>query len=263
MKNTSKYIYAIVGFALGAALFSGAIAIASSVTATPSNDRVYVNGQEINAQVYKIDGANYFKLRDIAGAVDFSVAYDGRQQRVLIDPSKPYDPNEQPYIAPYVLLNDDGAPANAFKDMALMGMYNNGVDGSVTMNLADTGVPAKIGDSSMKFTYTPSKDARHWSGIAMLWGAQDWKGKGPDLKGYGKLTFWVCGNGGTVKFFIEGDGSAQKSAIATVGEEWQKVTIEVGNWEYINIPFGWACNEQNPSADGATITFWVDGLQFE
>ena len=37
--------------------------------------KVYINGSEVNVEAYNIDGMNYYKLRDIAKAVDFGVAW--------------------------------------------------------------------------------------------------------------------------------------------------------------------------------------------
>ena len=45
----------------------------SSQTAQASNDAIYVNGQRVEAEVYKIDGSNYFKLRDLGAALGFEV----------------------------------------------------------------------------------------------------------------------------------------------------------------------------------------------
>ena len=74
------------------ALQSGDLAGASASgnrTAAPSNDTVYVNGQKIDAQVYKIDGGNYFKLRDLGKALNFNVDWT-QEQGMMIDTSKPY-----------------------------------------------------------------------------------------------------------------------------------------------------------------------------
>ena len=286
MKKFGRYLYILIGFILGAAICGGTIATAASITATLTEDKVFVNGAEVNVEVYKINGSNYFKLRDIAGAVDFSVVYDSGEQRVLIDPSRLYDPNEQyaefltptenpaPVVTPtptatptpvpsFIMFQDDGSSKNTFMDIAYMGMYSDGNDGSISMNVNDTSTTPKFGRVAMKFTYKPTNTGSHWSGAALLWETQNWKAKGPDLSQYSKLTFWVCGNGGEVKFFIEGDGVAQKTTYVTLTKDWQKITLALGNWDYVNVPFGWACNESNPDAKGGTITFWVDGLQFE
>ena len=58
-------------------------------TAAPSNDIVYVDGQKIDAEVYKIDGGNYFKLRDLGKALNFYVGWSAAQG-VYIETDKPY-----------------------------------------------------------------------------------------------------------------------------------------------------------------------------
>lgn len=45
-------------------------------TATLSNDKIIVNGQAAQVEVYKIDGGNYFKLRDLGTALGFEVGWD-------------------------------------------------------------------------------------------------------------------------------------------------------------------------------------------
>ena len=99
MKQAGKLGYVLIGFILGAVICGGSFAVAAGILANPSADKVVSNGKEITCEVYKIGGNNYFKLRDIAAAVDFSVVYDGQGGRVLIDTLKPYDPSEQ-YVAP-------------------------------------------------------------------------------------------------------------------------------------------------------------------
>lgn len=44
--------------------------------AAVSNDTILVNGQAAQAEVYKINGANYFKLRDLGAALGFEVGWD-------------------------------------------------------------------------------------------------------------------------------------------------------------------------------------------
>ncbi|MDR1571232.1 MAG: PASTA domain-containing protein [Clostridiales Family XIII bacterium] len=42
----------------------------------PSNDAVFVNGYETGFDAYKIDGSNYYKLRDLGAMLEFGVAYN-------------------------------------------------------------------------------------------------------------------------------------------------------------------------------------------
>jgi len=64
-------------------------------TADPTNDKLFVNGQEQTPSVYKINGSNYFKIRDIAAllngsAKQFEVGYDTVNGSVTATSGKPY-----------------------------------------------------------------------------------------------------------------------------------------------------------------------------
>lgn len=64
-------------------------------TANPSNDKLYMDGQLQNACVYKIDGSNYFMLREIAALLNgtkrqFEVGYDAQRACVTITTGRPY-----------------------------------------------------------------------------------------------------------------------------------------------------------------------------
>ena len=85
----------IVGFILGAMLFGGVAAYAAGIIANPTTSKILVNGQNVNVTAYNIEGRNYLQLRDMAAAVNFSVVWDGTNNRVLIDTGRKYDPNEQ------------------------------------------------------------------------------------------------------------------------------------------------------------------------
>ena len=58
-------------------------------TASPSNDAIYVDGQKITAEVYKINGSNYFKLRDLGKALNFYVGWSA-ERGMYIETGKPY-----------------------------------------------------------------------------------------------------------------------------------------------------------------------------
>lgn len=81
----------VTGFILGGLLFGSISAMAATaVTAVPSTQGLYVDGVKVSAQAYNIDGINYFKLRDIGQAVNFSVAYDEQNDVIQLNTSKPY-----------------------------------------------------------------------------------------------------------------------------------------------------------------------------
>lgn len=58
-------------------------------TAEISSDTIYVNGEKVDAEVYKIDGSNYFKLRDLGKALDFYVGWS-QERGVYIETDKSY-----------------------------------------------------------------------------------------------------------------------------------------------------------------------------
>lgn len=66
-----------------------------TITATPTNDAFYVNGQTASPSAYKINGENYFKLRDIACLLSgtskqFNVVYDAASQRAVVTTGQGY-----------------------------------------------------------------------------------------------------------------------------------------------------------------------------
>ena len=98
----------VIGFILGAVIFGGSVAFAASIIAQPKTAAVIINGSEVDLKGYIIEGAHYFQLRDLSdklkpGGKDFSIVWDGQNNRVLIDTSRSYDPNEQ--LTPVVTDN--------------------------------------------------------------------------------------------------------------------------------------------------------------
>ena len=66
-------------------------AAAERAEATVSNDVIYIDGEIAALTVYKIDGANYFKLRDLGRALDFFVGYNDEMKTVTISGAKGYE----------------------------------------------------------------------------------------------------------------------------------------------------------------------------
>jgi len=61
-----------------------------SQNATPTGSKVYLDGKEVKFTAYNIGGNNYFKLRDIGQAFDFSVEWEEERNTIAIDTSKGY-----------------------------------------------------------------------------------------------------------------------------------------------------------------------------
>jgi len=69
----------------------------SKVIAQPNKSTVLVNGKKIAFDSYNIDGYNYFKLRDLAQAVNgteknFEVTWDGTRNAINLFSNRPYTP---------------------------------------------------------------------------------------------------------------------------------------------------------------------------
>lgn len=61
--------------------------------ATPTDSKIIKDGMETQFTAYLIDGNNYFKLRDIGQAFDFSVEWDGESNTIAINTNKGYTPD--------------------------------------------------------------------------------------------------------------------------------------------------------------------------
>lgn len=58
----------------------------------PTKSALYLNGARADFTAYNINGNNYFKLRDIGQAINFSVEWDAARRCITIDTSLPYRP---------------------------------------------------------------------------------------------------------------------------------------------------------------------------
>ena len=64
--------------------------------ATPTNSKVLINGKEVAFTAYNIGGNNYFKLRDIASAINgtnknFNVGWDGNNNAITLNSKTAYN----------------------------------------------------------------------------------------------------------------------------------------------------------------------------
>ncbi len=82
-----KHCNFVLGFLCGAVLFSGTMAAAAGISATQSQQPIYLDGQQVSMTAYSIGGNNYVKLRDIGKEIGFNVYW---QNGVQIDSDTPY-----------------------------------------------------------------------------------------------------------------------------------------------------------------------------
>lgn len=68
-------------------LFSGAIAVATGITAEPPWQNIYVDEEQVSMTAYNIAGSNLVKLRDIGQQIGFKVYW---KDSVQIDTDSPY-----------------------------------------------------------------------------------------------------------------------------------------------------------------------------
>ena len=87
---------------------------AGTKTASPTNDKLEVNGAAANPTVYKIGGSNYFKIRDVAALLSgtekqFAVGYSGG--RVTVTSGQPYEATGKELAGPPAAARD-ASPSN-------------------------------------------------------------------------------------------------------------------------------------------------------
>ena len=91
MSKKREAIFMGIGILTGLALSGPAAQAATAVlTASPTSQTFYLNGQKVEFEAYSIHDNNFVKLRDIAQAVDFGVTYNAATNSVYIDPDALY-----------------------------------------------------------------------------------------------------------------------------------------------------------------------------
>lgn len=112
MSRRKEVFLTAAGILIGAVLVGPAAqAAVENITATVSNQQIYVDGAPVKMEAYAINGHNYVKLRDIGEAVGFNVYWDGTVQ---IDSDAPYtgvapEDEEHPTVSNTVQLPTDGS----------------------------------------------------------------------------------------------------------------------------------------------------------
>ena len=91
MKGREKNVALVAaGIMLGATIAGPAAQAAESIMAQRSEQKIYVDGQQVQMEAYAINGANYVKLRDVGKAVGFNVSWDAGTGSVQISSEEPY-----------------------------------------------------------------------------------------------------------------------------------------------------------------------------
>ena len=102
MSRKREAIFMGIGIMAGLTLSGPAVQAADYLTARPSTQAFYINGQQASLTAYLIGGSNYVRLRDIGKAVDFDVTYDAATNSVVghAEIYRPADVPESDVVAP-------------------------------------------------------------------------------------------------------------------------------------------------------------------
>ena len=107
MNRKREAIFMGIGILAGLALSGSAAQAADYLTARPSTQTFYINGQQAPLTAYLIGRSNYVRLRDIGKAVDFGVTYDAATNSVYIDTDTHYEQE----VAPSVGITEESVQA--------------------------------------------------------------------------------------------------------------------------------------------------------
>lgn len=73
-------------------IINAAVTVKPEKQAQLTTSAVYINGVKVDLTAYNIDGNNYFKLRDLAQALDFAVEWNSVENRIYVETDSPYIP---------------------------------------------------------------------------------------------------------------------------------------------------------------------------
>ena len=90
MGRKREMVFMGMGILTGLALCGSTQAANIALTAAPTSQTFYVNGQQVQFEAYEIHGNNFVKLRDVGKAVNFGVEYHAADNTVHISPDAPY-----------------------------------------------------------------------------------------------------------------------------------------------------------------------------
>ncbi|MFB0919711.1 MAG: stalk domain-containing protein [Oscillospiraceae bacterium] len=66
------------------------VSASTSASASVSSSIIYLDGAKVSLTAYNIGGNNYFKLRDVASALNFGVTYDSTTSTIVINTTTGY-----------------------------------------------------------------------------------------------------------------------------------------------------------------------------
>ena len=99
MSRKREAVFMGLGILAGLALSGPAAQAADYLTARPSSQTFYIDGQRTALTAYSIGDSNYVRLRDIGRAVDFGVNYDAATNSVYINSTQSYQDEVQSAVA--------------------------------------------------------------------------------------------------------------------------------------------------------------------
>ena len=146
-------VYITYSASSGSSTVSTAATLAANATAVPTSSKVVVNGTTISFDAYNINGSNYFKLRDLAYAVNgsakqFGVAYDSTKKAISLVSNSAY------VAVGGELAGGNGAANSAtlttspiYKDGALVSLGAYNINGNNYFKLRDLAKAFNIGVS--------------------------------------------------------------------------------------------------------------------
>ena len=175
MSRRKDLVLLAAGILVGTALAGPLAQATETLTATPSTQRFYVDGEQVALEAYAIQGHNYVQLRDIGRALDFAVTYDAATNSVWVDTAAPY---VEESAAPAVPEDTASAPSTQvgggftihmdhwsredFSQQAnpnvFTGVYDRELYNTIRQTLVDEPGPDTPGD---QFAYTMVEDGRY------------------------------------------------------------------------------------------------------
>lgn len=120
-------------------------AATNSLPATPSASSLQIDGTSVKIAAYNINGSNYFKLRDLALALNgsdkqFAVGWDGSKNAITLSTKQPYSANGGELAkSPGIIKNASPTKAALYIDGKPASFTAYQIDGSNYFKLRDLG----------------------------------------------------------------------------------------------------------------------------